>query len=554
MARGALSWALVATVGALGCDGGPVVPKPIGHTGLPLGDDDDTTPVPASDDDGSVVLTIQNPSALDPAGSTSFTALFVESDRGWVNLVECFTWFCASQLPAGPGDSVLVNGIDTTLRDDLVSRDVGEEVTLGPATARKQEDGRFVYYSTVETRALDFGSRPIGLSFGGEWPEYAGVDDIVPPTPMVATQPSTTEVFELFSSDLVHLEWEPGTRGEVYLLVTTPVERRLYQLEDTGSHDLDLRGLGLPDDAPVTLDLGRWSQGGVDAGGNVATLFVKSNQRFEAVWKNIGSRRPLTDVYDTCDEARSGVPLQPGNYQGDIRAFANDLRPRENVCTPFTANGQDGVVPLDLLDNDQVDVSYRLPQGDASVYLTADCADLQECVAGSDATFAGGTESFSYVNDRGDRRVYLVLDGFEAFASDFTLDVTVTSLGGSVFQPTCADAIAQGAVASGTYQGRIGGNQNLLTPDCSPNATGGEGIAQVFLLPGQTLEATVTTNGSPNAALYLLYNCSIADSCLPVAPSKRLTYQNQTGTSESLYLVLDGPVGLDPYVLDLLVY
>jgi hypothetical protein len=245
------------------------VPKPIGHSGLPTGDDD-TTSVPPSDDDGSVVLAIQNPSALDPAGSTSFTALFVESDRGWLNLVECFTSFCASQLPAGPGDSVLVNGIDTTLRDDLVSRDVGDEVTLGPATARKQQDGRFVYYSTVETRALDFGSRPMGLSFGGEWPEYSGVDDVVPPTPMVALLPSTSEVFELFSSDLLRLEWEPGSRGEVYLLVTTPVERRLYQLEDTGSYDLDLRGLGLPDDAPVTLDLGRWSQGGVDAGGNVA--------------------------------------------------------------------------------------------------------------------------------------------------------------------------------------------------------------------------------------------------------------------------------------------
>ena len=122
---------------------------------------------------------------------------------------------------------------------------------------------------------------------------------------------------------------------------------------------------------------------------------------------------------------------------------------------------------------------------------------------------------------------------------------------GAIFEPTCVDAIARGPAESGTYQGYVGANPNRLVPECWPQSDGGEGLTQVFLLPDQTLDAEVTTEGAPNAALYLLYNCSIADSCLDVAPSKHLVYQNQSGASEFLYLVLDGPPGLDGYVLDL---
>jgi hypothetical protein len=555
MGRAGLA-ALTAVLGVVACDGGPVSPVPVGHTGTITGDDDDTpTPTVLGDDEASIVLTIQQPSVANPDGSTSLTGLFVESDRGWLNLVECFTWFCTDQLPAGPGDSVIVQGVDQTLRDDLASRDVGNRITLGDLSARKQEDGAFLFYATTEVGPTDLGTRPMGLSFGGAWGDYVGADDVIPPTPMIASQPSTTETLEFLSSDLIHFEWEPGTRGDVFLLVTTRVESRLHQLEDLGSFDLDLSGLGLADDELVSLDLGRWSQGGVDHEGNVASIFVKSNQHFEGRWRNIGGRLPLYDIYDTCAEAEVGVPLAPGNYVGDITSFANDLRPRSGVCTPWTAAGQDGIVPLDLLDDQQVEIDYRIPNGDASVYLTTDCADLGECFAGRDATLNGGTESLTYVNDQGDRRVYLVLDGFDTFQSGFSLDVEITSLGGSILVDTCAEAIAQGPAAPGSYQGRIGGNANLLEPVCSPNSSGGEGITQVFLLPGETLEAQVTTNGSPNAAMYLLYNCSIADSCLTgVAPSKNLVYQNQTGASEFLYLVLDGPPGLDSYVLDLLVY
>ena len=395
----------------------------------------------------------------------------------------------------------------------------------------------------------------VPLFFGGAWADYRGTDDIQPPSPIVVTQPAPTESHEFLSSDGIHLEWEAGGRGDVMMLVTTPVERRLYWLEDTGSYDLDLVPLNLVDGALVAIDLGRWSRDGVDLDGNVVTMFVKSNQHLEGDWRNLDGRQPLSDIYDTCAEAVGGVPLVAGNYIGDIRSYENDLRPRAGQCTAYTANGQDGILPIDLLDNDQLEVTYRLPNGDSSVYLTTDCDDLTECVAGRDANLQGGDETFTYVNDQGDRRMYLVLDGFDRYNSAFNLDVEITSLGGAVFQDTCAEAIGQGPVNPNAYQGRLGGNQNLLQPDCSPNSDGGEGVLQVFLLPGETLDAQVTTNGSANAAMYLMYNCSIADSCLPgVAPGKRLSYQNTTGASEFLYLVLDGPPGLDTYVLDLLIY
>lgn len=553
--RRAVRWVALGGVLALSaCIDRPSGTTTLGrHTGDVTGDDDDTTIV-ARDDDGSVILSIQQPSAVNPDGSTTLTGLFVESNKGWLNLAECFTWFCTSQLPAAPGDSVLVQGIDESLRDELVYRDVGNRISLGDLSASRQEDQDFVYYSAGSARPAELGSRPIGLSFGGAWGDYVGTDDVTPPTPMIVTQPSTIDPLEFLSSDPIHLEWEPGSRGDVFLLVTTPVERRLWKLEDVGSFDLDLTAQNLPDGTPVTLDLGRWAQGAVDANGNVANILVKSSQHFEGTWRTISARVPLYDVYDTCGEAVSGVPLVAGNYTGDIRSFTNDLRPRSGVCTPWTANGQDGIVPIDLRADDQLEVTYRLPNGDASVYLTTDCADLGECFVGRDANLNGVAENLTYVNDQGDRRVYLVLDGFDAYQSAFTLDVDITSLGGSVFVPTCAEAITQGPIAPGSYQGRVGGNANLLEPDCAPNVAGGEGLLQVFLLPNETLDVDVTTNGAPNAVMYLLYNCSIGDSCLGVAPSKHLVYQNQTGASEFLYLVLDGPPGVDSYVLDLAIY
>lgn len=547
-------WWVVGGLLLAACDDGDGAPLPTGHTGT-AGDDDDDTVLPFNDDEASVLLLVQQPSAFDPAGSSSLTAVFVETARGWLNLAECFSSFCTNQWPSAPGDSVVVQGPDFTLQDDLLSRNLGPEVSLGRFTAAKQRNGDFIYYYVGAPSAGNLGTQPLGLSFeGGAWDPYTGTADVTPPTAMVVSSPPPTETTEFFSADPIHLAWEPGSKGDVMLLVTTQVERRLYWLEDTGTYDLDLTSLALPDQASVQLDLGRWSLDGVDLDGDVVSLIVKSNQRLDGIWRSIGARDPVT-VYDTCAEARAGTPVASGNYFGDFTDFANDFRPSPGQCTPWNAAGQDAVIPIDLREADQLEISYRLTSGDASLYLTTDCTDLGECFTGRDAVLGGGTESITWVNEGADQRVYAVLDAFSTFDSDFTLDVQITSLGGAVLLPTCADAIGQGVIGPGTYQGRLGGNANLLQPACSPLSSGGEGVAQVFLLPGQTLDATATTNGAPNAALYLLYNCSISDSCVPdTVPSKHLQYTNETLGSEFLYLVLDGPPGLDNYVLDIVIY
>lgn len=545
-------WIVAALGAVVGCDGDDTVPLPL-HSAT-VGDDDDDDVLPSGDDEASVVLVVQQPNALDAEGSTTLTAVFAEDARGWIDLTECFTSYCTNQLPGSLGEFVTVQGPDGTLQQDLLTRNQGKEVTLGEFGAERQANDDFVYYFGGWDKAKNLGNQPMGFGFDGpSWGRYAGTDDIRPPTPMVVESPVPLESHEFVSSDVIPLLWEPGSRGDVFLLVTTPAERRLYWLEDTGSYDLDLRAMGLVDQAPVTLDLGRWSRDGVDLDGNVATLTVKSNQRLDGVWRDIGARSPI-DLYDTCGEARDAPGATSGNYRGDFTDFANNLRPRLGQCTPWTALGQDAIVPVDLRSNDQLYVSYRLPTGDASLYITTDCADLGECVAGRDSTIGFGAETVTWVNNGDDQRVYVVMDAFAEFTSDFTLDLEVTSLGGAVFMDTCAEAIAQGPIAPNTYQGRIGGNANLLTPQCFLAGTGGEGVLQVYLLPGQTLDATVTTNGAPAAALYLLYNCSLGDSCLDVEPAKHLTYVNETAVSEFLYLVLDGPPGVDSYVLDLAVY
>ncbi len=529
---------------------------------LPTGDDDDDDDVqgPVRDDDGSVVLASWGGFRDAPAASTVLAGLFVEDALGWANLAQCASMpqaFCATALPQNPGESVLVLPFDPSLIGSLTTRDVGEGVGLGPLEAERElVDGQTYYYGAWATAELPTGD--LGLSLAGDWGPYAGSADVASPTPMEVTLPDPMALTEFFDSEPIHLAWTPGTEGDVFLMVTTLLEKRMYRLEDTGSYDLDLTPLGLPDRTDVDLVLGRWSSGSVDHDGHEVSLLVQSNQQLRGQWRTVGSRAELT-VHDRCADAQAAPSAVSGNYFANLRGFSNDLDPLlfpACVGAPMTAG--EGVFPVDLDPDHRLSVSYTVAE-DGGLYFVTDCNRVGTCFAGSNTIGGGWTESAQYINEGTEtERIYVVLDGYlpGPIQSQANVDITIEALGGDILEPTCAEAMAQGPAQPGNYSGSIEGNADLLDPECVGASGGGEGLVQVYLLPEQTLTATVTTPGA-NPSTYLLYNCSIADSCFesqntnPTPDSETITYQNLSGFSEFVYLAVDSAGSAGTYVLDI---
>jgi hypothetical protein len=363
-------------------------------------------------------------------------------------------------------------------------------------------------------------------------------------------------VHDFFDSMPIHLEWEPGSEGDIYLLATTPIEQRLWLLEDTGSYDLDLGSLGLKEGDTVDLVLGRWSHATVDHDGHEVVIDVQSNQMIRGSWRTIGSRIEMLDSYDECVDAQSAPSAVPGNYYGELLGSTPDLNPTPTGCTGFAATGIDRVVPIDLLPEDLLTVNYQLVSDDASLYLVTDCSNALSCLVGRDSGARGDVEQIVWFNDTGaELRVYAVLDAFNDVTDMYNLDIIIESLGGDILVPTCVDAIAQGPAAAGSYHGSISGYADLLEPSCAAPATGAEGMTQILLQPGERLIAEVEApSGDPK--LYLLSNCAIGDSCFLASTTdsdefETLEYVNTSFASQFMYLVLDADQNLDEYFLDI---
>jgi len=127
---------------------------------------------------------------------------------------------------------------------------------------------------------------------------------------------------------------------------------------------------------------------------------------------------------DTCDDALGMMGVEPGLYAGDIGAFHDDLDPGPGGCTGYSADAQDGIVPIDLEPGQTVDLTYSSEYGDGSLYLLSDCSDESTCLVGVDTVGPpGNDEHLSYTNDTSAAQtVYAVLDGYGS-ASSFVLRV-----------------------------------------------------------------------------------------------------------------------------------
>lgn len=537
-------------------------------TDTPDGQDTDSAPIEdtdlpgftfPNDDDASLILTVTQPGIGAPQGAVDLRAVFVETRRDIFNLAECMAnqqdAICFDDLPTTLDSYIKLSKQPQTLWDEIQTRDIGPGVELGPyrAKARNYDDVR-VYFALSAGDPPEPGER-LDLAIGpGEWGErFIGPEVLTAPDEMVVTSPDVTRRHTFPGSDAIPLRWEPG-EGEVYLTLLSTMESRLYRLEDDGAFDLDLAPLNLWDGGEVRLALSRITTERIDVDGHTITAMIRRDQWIVGDYRDVDGVELVPA--DTCAVAEYMASVGPGTYWGTVESYTNDHNPGSNGCTNFNASGQDGVVPYLVQPWERLGVSLTFSGGDASLYILEECNRTDTCLTGSDRSASGDTETVSWFNNSDEPvQTYIIIDSWGTNSGPFALEISSAVLVPDVLVDTCLEAMEQGPVGPGIYVGDTNFFVNQLDPmgTCGVSAPGGDGLVQVLLLPGQTLEASVDMPGA-NPSLYVLYNCAIAESCPAGSDAnsnsqETVSYQNRTQGSELVYLVVDSSGATGQYEL-----
>ena len=517
-------------------------------------------------DRGHVTL-LTLPEQVGVPAQNLLAGVFVEADRGWDNLAQCLSrpgTYCAQNFPTAIDDWEPLDAYQESIPQSLLTRAVGSFIELGPFRAEyllDEEQGLDIYFQDLgEVKDV-----PESLSLhipGGVWPEIELEQVVTMPSPMRVLEPDPLQAHYFHNAHPVTFRWVPGEQGDVYLAMVSFTTSRLYRLEDDGEFELDLAALGLFDFEAVTFALGRWSRVEVPTPGGTLHVTVQSDQYLHGYNREIGDRTKIL-APDTCDEAMAAPSLEPGSYWGDTREHHNSLNPGKFGCTGFNAGAQDGIIPVDLAPAEYIELTYQLPQDDASVYFVEDCSTAGTCLVGADATLGSGPEVLSFYNDQDtEQRIYLVVDAYQypltpSVTDVFYLDVEMTEILGDVLVNDCAEAMASTTLQTGSYEGSLGGHINRLDPEDSPScgtaAPGGEGIAKVTLNPGETISVEVQMPDA-DPILYWTWACNLVDSCIDLvnldnSTVETLTWTNDTPFQENRYLIVDSAAGATTYYL-----
>jgi len=540
---------------------------PGGNGGKDAADSDvgviDTDPQQLNQDVGSLMLVRKDSGN----GVKVFLyGLFVDEHPGFHNLARCAVdrGLCFDQLPAD--EDTYIDPNQNLTFDPLYSdyRYVGLTVGLGEFEANYYNDVVSYYYADV---TAENGGTPIdgklGATFGVEWGNYKGNADIEVSQEIELQYPRPGSKVKFHDGDTVLIEWVPNNEGEMYLTVSAGINfYRLYLLEDDGYFELNVNDLAFGvDPMEVNFNLARWNRGKVQHNGHTLDLLATSEVTFKGEYFYVGGRTEV-ELSNTCGSAITAPITVSGGYWGrlDDWGLTNNIDPISNVnCTGFQASGQDGIfhVQLDPLQN--LTAEYLLLTDDASMYVLEDCTDVQTCVAGSDVGLIGAPEFLSYFNDTDEvQDVYLVADGWQTSTGVFYMDVIIDQVVEPEMYNACTDAMQQQTpTGPGTYYTSYLPYTNLLDPGaggCTQSAQSGpESMTQILVPDGQTLSVNINMDGG-DPGIYLLYNCTNALSCAigsdaQVDGREQFAYQNNSGVSETVYLVIDSKTFLMPYFM-----
>ena len=550
---------------AAGCVDGliPDLPVPTTDTGT-------YTPITTNtityvnDDEGSVVVIQWLPHVEDPNEVTVARGMFVENARGVYNLAQCVGMqdlWCAYDWPNNYGDVVQVERYDEELLPLLTSTFVGDPLAFGPWNLNHTRDASFQldvytrFYDTVEPAEGD-----LSLTVGGEWNDWTGIV-VQAPTPFELTSHDPLVRQEFLSNEPLHLTWTEGSSGDIFLFVDAPNGMFLQRLEDTGEAWLDFNLFQIDEGDDISLYIGRWAEATINLDGNEVNAQVQINQWLHGTYRAFGQREDLDGrMFDDCSTAAGAAPLPEGIYVGDLTGYVDDFDTPDATCTGDIARGRDAIIPVRLQSNEFLEVEYdplasSVFDGDDGVLYLLDASVCEggappECLAGSDRGLFGVMEAVGYRNESAFAQdLYIVVDNYdlEPVSDAFYLNVGIEQSLSDPLVSTCAEALANGPLDEGSYYGQMGTYPNLL--QCAPldqtgqpgdpQGFGGDGKAEIYLLPGQTVTAQVTGSGSP--FMYITYNCSLAESCVSGSQTggTSLSYTNQSAVAESVFLVVD---------------
>ncbi len=608
--------ALLLVAGGAGCAETfpPNLPSETGDTG------DTETSLTKVNNDLGYISVVQNAGSVEnPTALTTAKAVFLVNNYDVLNPAECFSngAFCVvdgdldglvyGAYPTTPGEVIRLAEVNDVVDDDLlyglstidvVDGDADpDELSFGPLTMVQadvtiDEDEALephtnVFYSKIfNDLTLPVNGVALEAAFSGAaWGDRT-VSTIAAPRPMVVTSHDPMVRQDFLSTEDIVLTWEPDpdSSGQVFLQVEVPGGLFLQLLEDDGYHELPPDVFFLQEDDDITVVLGRWARATIDVDGHSLQVDLQHNQALVGTFTALGDRAELTssNLYDDCAEAEGAPFITTGLYFGDLADYRNDYFNLPNrlgsPCLPIDAQGPDAVLPVRLQADELLQVEYLQRNEDAAIYLVQNLCDGGEpgadpvCVEGVDEKLRRAQEALAFRNNTGGPLdLWIILDSIAPNVTDlFELNIGLEASLENPLQSSCADAMLQGPIDEGSYFGSMGTFPNLLECIYTDDATGypvpveipgGDGKAELYLLPGETLNVEVFAPGAGPSA-YLVYNCALSESCVgpPVGnganDTVNLTYTNDTGVSEHLYLVVDsgrnGSIGaVQEYFLDI---
>lgn len=547
---------------------------------------------PAEDDPTLVVGTVEQPTAPPddtgwPAGdlanfhiayhinngNAEVTAVAAAATPGWLNYSQCAVRGvpCLSGIPGDEDEWKDVDLDQAVDRETTVTRFLGFEIEFGPYLMTYQEDPetKFGFYGDQ----IDIGDLPedqlVAPTWGGQWQEYKGKDDLFVSQPIEVLKPSPGENMTFTNGETIELEWVPTGHGQVTLLVNDRFNyARFFHFEDDGYQALDVdNDLQISGDlAELTFTFARWNTETLRLYGHVVDLVASSDVGWSAQYYNIGNREPI-DPADTCGEA-SGLPaLAPGGYWGwlgnkdaSMAASGTCLDPAFQNPGGASASGNEAIVRVEVGSHEQLSVTYNTYEESASVYLLSDCDAVSSCLDGSDLDENDNVPEFaSWFNYTDDpQTVFIVLDTSSGGSTVFTVDIDIQPLLEPPMYDTCIEARAAYEILPGTYLGQLHPWVDDLNPGgggCTGTSLGGaDGMGRITVGPDQTLSVSVEMPGE-DPGIYLLSDCANAFSCLAgqdasISEIENAAFHNTDPVNPvEVYLILDSKSGVADYVM-----
>lgn len=567
-------WFVVGSAVAIGLSAcGPAENPPVGPgvpTGTPTGTSAGTAGgvLPGGNDFegyGSIML-VRSETRRNLPPTVELAGIFPTNSPGYTNLAQCARMGrpCLPQLPSVE-DQYL--DFDPDRKFDGLQFEysfAGPDITLGPLTAVYQNGNLPFYYANLTSEyGLEGIDGHYGIGLGGDFPDYAGWNDIVvsPAFRMMSHDAGETEEFH--DGETLIFEWEPQGEGEVYLTISAGILlNRMFLLEDDGYFELRADDLALgTDEMEVSFSMARWNRAKVDIDGSDVDVVSISEVTWDGLWFYVGGRDLLPAV-DTCGEAAAVGDVTSGLYWGRLAdwGYADNLDLGfGGSCTGWFSRGQEGVVPFVLPPRTFLTITMTLLTDDASLYLLRNCLDTDSCVAGSDSTYLAGSETVQYFNGSdNEETVYAVFDGYTSTTGLYYADITVNTMGPPDMHDSCTDATNQLVpTPAGGYYSDVTAYTNQLDPvvgGCTATSSPGpEALTKVEVGPGQTITVNVDMAGA-DPAVYLLYNCSNTNSCaagsdINVGPVEQVQYTNGNASPEVLYLVVDSKTQMQPWFM-----